>query len=160
MVPYFLLLGQGYFKAQTTFTCLLFMKQFQPVLASHVDVNTRPGFYELFSLILAIVLLYWVGFKLISTIYAHTVSLMNDSDEEDSDSEAIAEDDDGPDGEPSSDEEEDKVFPKQLPDCLCNCRECKKTLEEEMAASALNAAAAQPTFQLTPEPSVGDDLLH
>ena len=28
-----------------------------------------------------------------------------------------------------------------------------------MAASALNAAAAQPTFQLNPEPSVGDDLL-
>merc|ERR1711940_224603 len=33
MVPYFLLFGQGNFNTQTTFTCFLFMMQFQPVLA-------------------------------------------------------------------------------------------------------------------------------
>ena len=41
----------------------------------------------------------------------------------------------------------------------CDCRECKKVLEEELAASALHAAAAQPTAQLKPEPAEGDDLL-
>ena len=34
-----------------------------------------------------------------------------------------------------------------------------KILEEELAASALHAAAAQPTAQLKPEPAQGDDLL-
>ena len=41
----------------------------------------------------------------------------------------------------------------------CDCRECVKILEEELAASALHAAAAQPTAQLKPEPAQGDDLL-
>ena len=109
MVPYFLLFGQEYSNTQATFTCLLFLSQ--PVLASQEDVNARPGYYELLSLILAIVLLYWASIRLLNLIDAHTVSLMKDTDDEESDSEAAAEDegDDGPDGDVDEvEDEEDK----------------------------------------------------
>merc|ERR1712143_36597 len=90
MVCFLLLLGQGLTFTQATFACLLFFSQ--PVLAAHEDGNTGPGFVVLLSLLASLLLLYWGGFKLLSLMDDLTIAVMVTDDEE-SESEAPAEDD-------------------------------------------------------------------
>ena len=72
---YFFLFGRGSFNAQIVFTCLLFMQQLQPVLASQEDANSRPGLLEWVSLIIAIVSLHLLGVKLMNLLDAYTCLL-------------------------------------------------------------------------------------
>ena len=92
------------------------------VLVSQEDCNTGPGFVVLLSLLASLLLLYWGGFKLLSLMDDLTIAVMVTDDEE-SESEAPAEDDieDGAHGDVDEqvEVEEDTDFTKQLPDCLC-----------------------------------------